>query len=62
MKRHALITGVSSGIGAMIADSLLANGWQVTGFSRTAVVKDSPDFASIWGSAPISSKSPTFFR
>ncbi len=47
MKRHALITGVSSGIGAAIADDLLARGWRVTGLSRTVVSKNSPDFTSV---------------
>lgn len=44
---HAIVTGVSSGIGEAIVTALLDQGWQVTGLSRRAVTRDSARFRSV---------------
>ncbi|WP_247879926.1 SDR family NAD(P)-dependent oxidoreductase [Azospirillum sp. TSA6c] len=41
--RRALVTGVSSGIGAAIAERLLQDGWLVEGMSRSAPAIDHPN-------------------
>lgn len=43
-KRHALVTGASSGMGAAIVQRLLRDGWRVTGISRRPVTFDHPAF------------------
>ncbi len=49
--RRALVTGVSRGIGATIADELLVQDWQVTGTSRSGQFPDhflaNPAFAGL---------------
>jgi NAD(P)-dependent dehydrogenase (short-subunit alcohol dehydrogenase family) len=42
---HAVVTGVSSGIGAAIAARLLRGGWTVTGLSRTEPADRTPGFS-----------------
>ena len=42
---HAVVTGVSSGIGAAIAARLLRGGWSVTGLSRTNPGQHAPGFS-----------------
>ena len=42
--KHALITGVSSGIGLAITQKLLNEGWQVSGLSRREIKLDHANF------------------
>lgn len=45
--RRALVTGSSSGIGAAIAQHLLAEGWHVIGLDRSPGTLDAPGFSGI---------------
>jgi NAD(P)-dependent dehydrogenase (short-subunit alcohol dehydrogenase family) len=44
---HVIVTGASSGIGAVIATTLLSSGWRVTGVSRSSPAIADPHFASL---------------
>lgn len=47
MSRHALVTGSSSGIGAAVAQALLAEGARVTGFDRAPPSISAPGFRAV---------------
>ena len=47
MKKHLVVTGASSGIGSAIAERAMADGWTVTGLSRSPGAHTSPDFSHL---------------
>jgi NAD(P)-dependent dehydrogenase (short-subunit alcohol dehydrogenase family) len=46
-ERLAIVTGTSSGLGAAIAQALLADGWTVVGMSRRTPAFSAPDYRHI---------------